>query len=378
VTFYQEGVNPFSPRPVLGSSPLANGVATLNLSSLGVGTFTITAQYSGDTTWAPAGRSITLTVAQAATATTISLAIAAGQLTLTAAVSPVAPGGGTPTGTVQFIDSSNNSVVANATLSAGGSATAPGTNAIGRPIVAVYSGDGNFKPSTSGPLPVPVNSAALQPATGFAPDELVSLFGVTGLNGDTAATLPLTTLLAGVTVKITDSAGVGRLAELYGVFGSAGQINLVIPGDTAPGLATVTITLPGGGTLTTVINVAGSAPGIFTAGMNGAGLYAGQVVHAHADGTQTITSSVDPIDMGPASDQLVLVLYGTGIRHATSVTATINGVSVPVAYFGAQGQYDGLDQVNLTLARSLAGAGLVNIVVTVDGQASNTVTVNIR
>lgn len=87
------------------------------------------------------------------------------------------------------MDTSNNSVVANAALSAGGSATAPGANAVGRPIVAVYSGDGNFKPSTSAPLPVAVNSASLLPATGFAPDELISLFNVTGLNGDTAATL---------------------------------------------------------------------------------------------------------------------------------------------------------------------------------------------
>jgi len=54
-----------------------------------------------------------------------------------------------------------------------------------------------------------------------------------------------------------------------------------------------------------------------------------------------------------ASDQVFLVLYGTGIRHRSSdaaVTATVNGISVPVQS-AAQGTYPGLDQVNLALPR---------------------------
>jgi hypothetical protein len=42
-----------------------------------------------------------------------------------------------------------------------------------------------------------------------------------------------------------------------------------------------------------------------------------------------------------------------------------------------QGQYPGLDQVNVRLPRSLAGRGEVNIALTVDGKAANTVTVRV-
>jgi uncharacterized protein (TIGR03437 family) len=49
----------------------------------------------------------------------------------------------------------------------------------------------------------------------------------------------------------------------------------------------------------------------------------------------------------------------------------------PVQYFGAQGQYPGLDQINLQVPAGLAGAGVLNLAVTA-GQPANAVTSNIR
>jgi uncharacterized protein (TIGR03437 family) len=60
------------------------------------------------------------------------------------------------------------------------------------------------------------------------------------------------------------------------------------------------------------------------------------------------------------------------------LTAGVNGVSLPVAYYGAQSQFPGLDQVNLEVPASLAGAGLVNLTITVDGAAANVVTFDIE
>jgi uncharacterized protein (TIGR03437 family) len=260
---------------------------------------------------------------------------------------------------------------------------------IGRLIVAVYSGDGNFNGSTSAPLPSAVNAAGNLSAN-FASDEIVSLFGITGLTENTVGTLPLTTALGGVTVNVVDSAGTGRLALLYGVFGSAGQINFIVPAGAAAGPALVVVTLPGGNTTTTVVNIAGSGAGIFTVNMTGQGPYAGQAVYVHADGSQTVADAAilnsgsnsfapNPVNPGTATDQVYLVLYGTGIRHAGSLTATVNGISVPVAYFGAQGSYPGMDQINLgPLPASFKGAGVVNLVMTADGQAANTVTVSFQ
>lgn len=87
-----------------------------------------------------------------------------------------------------------------------------------------------------------------------------------------------------------------------------------------------------------------------------------------------------PIDVG-VDTPVYLTLYGTGIRNRSSlsnVKVTINGTSVPVQYAGLQPTYTGLDQVNVPLTLNLRGSGEANILLTVDGQTSNTVTVNIR
>jgi len=85
-------------------------------------------------------------------------------------------------------------------------------------------------------------------------------------------------------------------------------------------------------------------------------------------------------DIGTGSDQLYISLFGTGMRGFTQkVSATIGGVNVNVAGPVAQGQYAGLDQVNLgPLPRSLAGKGELDVVLTVDGKQANVVTVRIR
>jgi uncharacterized protein (TIGR03437 family) len=72
-------------------------------------------------------------------------------------------------------------------------------------------------------------------------------------------------------------------------------------------------------------------------------------------------------------------MYGTGIRNAKNVTVTVGGLSVPVTYSGAAPGFAGEDQVNIgPLPLSLAGKGSVNILLTADGQAANTVNVTIQ
>ena len=78
---------------------------------------------------------------------------------------------------------------------------------------------------------------------------------------------------------------------------------------------------------------------------------------------------------------MFLTLYGTGIRGRSSlagVTCRIGGVDAPVIFADAQGGFVGLDQVNVRVPRVLAGRGEVELVLTVDGQATNTVRVNLQ
>jgi uncharacterized protein (TIGR03437 family) len=76
-----------------------------------------------------------------------------------------------------------------------------------------------------------------------------------------------------------------------------------------------------------------------------------------------------------------LSLFGTGIRNRSSpaaVAVTINGMSVPVEYAGAQGEYPGLDQVDILLPLTLRGTGETDLILIVDGRMANPVRVNIQ
>jgi uncharacterized protein (TIGR03437 family) len=86
-------------------------------------------------------------------------------------------------------------------------------------------------------------------------------------------------------------------------------------------------------------------------------------------------------DLGNASDQVFLILYGTGLRHyggLGGVSAKIGGVDAETLYAGAQGDFFGLDQVNVRLPRVLVGRGEADIVLTIDGKAANTAKVWIK
>lgn len=77
-------------------------------------------------------------------------------------------------------------------------------------------------------------------ATGVAPVSIASAFGKQiGTSTDVAGSLPLSTTLEGLSVSVTDSAKVQRMAPLFYV--SPNQINFVVPDGTASGMATVTI-----------------------------------------------------------------------------------------------------------------------------------------
>ena len=88
-----------------------------------------------------------------------------------------------------------------------------------------------------------------------------------------------------------------------------------------------------------------------------------------------------PLDLGPATDQLYLIAYGTGWRNRSSLAAvncTLGGTNADVIFAGAQGSLAGLDQANILIPRSLAGRGSVDVVLRVDNKTANTVTINCK
>jgi uncharacterized protein (TIGR03437 family) len=130
------------------------------------------------------------------------------------------------------------------------------------------------------------------------------------------------------------------------------------------------------------------APGLYTANATGQGVAAAIAVTIHADGSSAFTYTFQcsvgnctalPIDLGLDTDQVVLELFGTGIRgHSGTVTCKIGSTTPPVSYAGPQGGYVGLDQVNILLPKSLRGGGAVTVALTVDGQAANAVNLSFK
>jgi Ca2+-binding RTX toxin-like protein len=139
----------------LGTVALLNGAATLTTSTLSVGSHSIAANYSGDSTYLVSSGSLSETVNQAATATALAADVAApvfGQsITFTATVSVTSPGAGAPSGTVQFQDGGAVVDTEPLQLVNGQSQASFTTTSLavgGHTITANYSGDGNFLAST--------------------------------------------------------------------------------------------------------------------------------------------------------------------------------------------------------------------------------------
>lgn len=203
-------------------------------------------------------------------------------------------------------------------------------------------------------------------------------------------TVPLPTTLVNTSVTVRDSSGIERLAPLF--FVAPTQVNFQIPPGTANGAATVTITGGDGSVSTGVVQVATVAPGLFSANSDGQGVAAAVVFRVRGNGEQVYEpvsrfdsvsgrSVAVPIDLGPESDQVFLIAYGTGERFRTSLgnaSATVGGANAELLYLGSQNDFVGLDQANIRLSRSLIGKGEVEVKLTVDGKLSNTVRINIK
>jgi uncharacterized protein (TIGR03437 family) len=306
-----------------------------------------------------------------------------------AVVSAIAQGQLTPTGQAYLTYSRQLGIKVATSLSSASYATLPSV----------------FNPNC-GSATNPCNAVAT-----VAPDELVSAFGV-DLAASSASTpsASFPTTLASTTATLVDSSNTSYPVPLN--FVSAGQVNYLVPSAAQPGAAALTITSADGTKTTSVILIAAADPGLYAANATGKGAPAGFAVCAgicagwsgppnqYGQFVQDLSTcgaggcTPQPISLGAATDTVVLELFGTGVRHVASpsaVTATINGISLPVQFAGAQGQFTGEDQINVQLPYNLSAGGTVNLVLTtmVDqgalapydtaiNSSSNTVTIDIE
>jgi len=223
-------------------------------------------------------------------------------------------------------------------------------------------------PAPSFPANGAVNAAAVQAA--LSPGELFSIYG-TNLAEQTQQPLllPLPATMAATSVQIN-----GIAAPL--VFVSPLQINAQVPWEATPGSATLTVTHAGVAASQTV-TIAAAGPAIFT-------LYGSQQAAA-LNPDYSVNSQANPASS-------FIQLFGTGLgavsppvptgaaasgstlsQVVAKVTATVSGASAKVLFAGLAPGFAGLWQIDVALPAGSPGA--LPVIVSVQGVASNTVTV---
>jgi uncharacterized protein (TIGR03437 family) len=221
-----------------------------------------------------------------------------------------------------------------------------------------------------------------------APGSMVTLLGQGLADSVGIAMAPaLPTTLGNSTVIVRDANGVERQAALHYV--SPTQINFTMPTGTSVGTATVRVT-GANQTQNIGIEIVPVAPALFSVDPNN-GWAAGNLTRLKDGATfneaivrvDLVTDQLVavPVDLSSDADQVSLTLYVTGMPlqpSMDSVSVTVAGSAVPVLYAGGSGIYDDLESVSVLLPSQLRGAGVADIVLSVNGITSNTVRILIQ
>ncbi|MGH9803100.1 MAG: choice-of-anchor V domain-containing protein [Blastocatellia bacterium] len=255
------------------------------------------------------------------------------------------------------------------------------------------SGDLIYTRNASAEAPVAIASVATVSSASFvqnvalAQNMIVSAFSTAALSQNVviASTNPLPTILDGTEIEVRDFTSTSRKAGLF--FVAPSQINYWIPSGTPNGIATISVKRNGSVVAESTITIETVSPGLFTANASGIGVPAAVALRVVGT-TQTFesiftTQNGQPVAtaLNITNGDLYLIGFGTGIvgAQASSISATIGGTATPILGVAAAPGFVGLDQVNIgPIPKSLAGRGIVNVVLTVSGKIANTVTINIQ
>ena len=206
------------------------------------------------------------------------------------------------------------------------------------------------------------NAASFQQNAGISPGAIItvkgpSLAGVT-LSAPDSSHPP--TMLGDVMLFVNDVP-----CALYYV--SPTQINAVIDPSVKPDPAGLLVLQSPTRSAQTSINIQSpTSPAIFTLAGTGSG--DGAIVNA-------FTANTGAFSVTTGNGPTFLALFVTSLDTKTQPIVWVGGISVPVQYFGDPGVYPGMQQINIQIPASLAGAGRVELVVEQNGRRSNAVEV---
>jgi uncharacterized protein (TIGR03437 family) len=204
-----------------------------------------------------------------------------------------------------------------------------------------------------------MNAASFNASDTLSPDMIVSVLG-TNLTNSTASAADvqhLPTMLSGVRLMIG-----GVAASL--IYVSPTQVNAIVGASTPAGHDQVVLTSSTGSFSTTVNVNAAAPPGFFS--LQGSGAHDGAILNA-------VSFQGGAFSVNTNGQATFLAIFVTGLNLATAPVVRVGGVPAIVQWFGNAPGFSGLQQINVQLPTSLAGAGRVEVMVTQNNMASNVV-----
>jgi uncharacterized protein (TIGR03437 family) len=259
-------------------------------------------------------------------------------------------------------------------------ATDPTRNLTGTDQVVGALGSASQAPILS----AAVNGASFVPGAPLSPGSIVSFFGQNLANGTASApALPLGTTLADTTLLIAAN-------SVPLLFGSAGQINGVVPSEINVNTSQQ-IVLQRGNTLSIPISVdvGPMSPAVFSYPAPGDPAQQGAIVNAVSYGV------ADPAAPVTAGDVLAIFCTGLGAVDQTLPdgaaapsspaantvlvpTVTIGGVSAAVSFSGLAPGFAGLYQIDAKVPSGVTAGNAVPVVVSIAGVSSPPVTIALK
>lgn len=227
-----------------------------------------------------------------------------------------------------------------------------------------------------------LNGASFDRSMPVTPGSLISIFGSNlAATTATADSIPLSTVLGGVNVKVN-----GIDAPLNGVFhtGNGDQINAQLPWNVQPGTAQVVVTRNGTASTPQSFPVGQFSPGIFSVQFG-----VGQAIAINLDGSLAAPAgSIPGLATHPAKAGDIIIILATGLGPVTppvnnganstdalrTTTTTpvvlVGGVSAPVLFSGLSPQFVGVNQINVTVPSGVPAGNAVPLQIAIGGLTS--------
>ncbi|OFV96568.1 MAG: hypothetical protein A3H28_15980 [Acidobacteria bacterium RIFCSPLOWO2_02_FULL_61_28] len=235
-----------------------------------------------------------------------------------------------------------------------------------------------------------VNNASYAPGAAVAGGSIAAAFG-TDLAASLvfASTLPLPTTLGSITIRMNNIP-----APL--IFVSGNQLALQVPWELAGQTQATVVASIGATALSPVtLNLAATAPGIFSTNQRGSGQ--GAILIANSDALAAPVGSIPGRNTRPANRGEFVTIYCTGLGGVTNRPAsgapapanplsrttatpavTIGGIAATVNFSGLSPGFVGLYQVDAQVPESSPTGSVVPVQISIGGATSNPVTIAVQ